>query len=196
MQVWAAVNEADIGEISVGQRVTFKVDAYRDETFVGRVSQIRLNAGLSNNVVTYGVVVTIDDVADKLLPYMTANLSFEVQRRQNTLLVPNQALRWQPALSQITPAVRDQLVADGSIGNDGEIKIITPTVWVEASDGFARPINVETGTSDGMVTELRGESLQEGDQIIVGTIRKKKMDFVSSFISKVVDTGGEDTSKK
>ena len=72
MLVWSAVNEADIGDIHVGQKVTFKVDAYRDRTFSGKVSQIRLNASMLQNVVTYGVVVDVDNTDGKLLPYMTA----------------------------------------------------------------------------------------------------------------------------
>ncbi len=83
MLVWAAVNEADIGDVKVGQTVTFKVDAYRDRTFSGKVSQIRLNASLQQSVVTYGVVVDVDNADGKLLPYMTAKLQFEVARRPN-----------------------------------------------------------------------------------------------------------------
>ena len=78
MRVWAAVNEADIGEIKVGQKVTFTVDAYRDRTFTGKVSQIRLTPVSSTNVVTYGVMVDVDNADGKLLPYMTAKLQFEV----------------------------------------------------------------------------------------------------------------------
>ena len=96
MLVWSAVNEADIGDVKVGQPVTFTVDAYRDQTFSGKVSQIRLNASLQQNVVTYGVMVEVDNPDGKLLPYMTAKLQFEVARRRSAILVPNQALRWQP----------------------------------------------------------------------------------------------------
>ena len=81
MLVWSAVNEADIGDIEVGQNVTFTVDAYRDRTFSGKVSQIRLNASLQQNVVTYGVIVDVDNTDGKLLPYMTAKLQFEVAQR-------------------------------------------------------------------------------------------------------------------
>ena len=96
MLVWAAVNEADIGEIHNGQAVTFSVDAYPSRTFSGTVSQIRLNASLQQNVVTYGVIVDVDNTDGTLLPYMTAKLQFEVARRKDAVLVPNQALRWQP----------------------------------------------------------------------------------------------------
>src|SRR5205085_7776794 len=107
LQVWAAVNEADIGNVHVGQKVTFRVDAYRDRTFSGVVSQIRLDAGMSNNVVTYGAIVGIDNSDQALLPYMTANLQFEVARSSDALLVPNQALRWTPTVDQITPSAQE-----------------------------------------------------------------------------------------
>ena len=106
MQVWAAVNEADIGDIHVGQKVTFKVDAYRDRTFTGKVAQIRLDASMVSSVVTYGVVVDVDNTDGKLMPYMTAKLQFEVARRSNVLLIPDQALRWRPTWDQITPSAR------------------------------------------------------------------------------------------
>ncbi len=104
--------------------MTFKVDAYRDRTFSGKVSQIRLNAGLQQNVVTYGVVVDVDNTDGKLLPYMTAKLEFEVARRSNVLLVPNQALRWRPTWEQITPTARvglksPTLAAAGQEAKDG-----------------------------------------------------------------------------
>ncbi len=106
MLVWAAVNEADIGDIHIGQKVNFKVDAYRDRTFTGTVSQIRLNASLMQNVVTYGVVIDVENTDGVLLPYMTAKLQFEVARRPGVLLVPNQALRWRPTWEQVSPAAR------------------------------------------------------------------------------------------
>ena len=86
--------------------MTFKVDAYRDRTFTGKVSQIRLNAGLEQSVVTYGVVVNVDNPDGKLLPYMTARLDFDMARAANVLRVPNQALRWRPTWEQITPSAR------------------------------------------------------------------------------------------
>ena len=109
MLVWAAVNEADIGDIQVGQTATFTVDAYHGRTFSGKVSQIRLNASLQQNVVTYGVIVEVENADGKLLPYMTAKLQFEVARRRNAVLVPNQALRWQPTWVQISKICRSVL---------------------------------------------------------------------------------------
>ena len=190
MRIWAAVNEADIGEIHVGQRATFRVDAFREKTFEGQVSQIRLNAAMSNNVVTYGVMVDIDNTEGKLLPYMTANIEFDVARRPNATLVPNQALRWRPTLGQVSPAVRENLakmraVAASSLKD--EVRLAKPAVWVPADDGFARPIEVSLGLSDGTVTEIVEGDLKPGMSLIVGTIREDEIDFVSSFVSRVIE---------
>ena len=78
IQVWASVNEADIARIRENQAVRFTVDAYPNDSFQGKVAQIRLNATLTQNVVTYTVVVAVDNADQKLLPYMTANVRFEV----------------------------------------------------------------------------------------------------------------------
>jgi HlyD family secretion protein len=200
MLVWAAVNEADIGDVHVGQKVTFKVDAYRDRVFSGKVSQIRLNASLQQNVVTYGVVVNVDNRDGKLLPYMTAKLQFEVARRPNAILVPNQALRWRPTWAQITPSARENLTPpsptaarpderDG-VGEAPEprVDLKSPTVWVLADDGRVRPAPVKIGLSDGMVSEILGGELEPGDAVVIHDVRQSQPDFVSSFISHVTDT--------
>lgn len=191
MQVWAAVNEADISEIHNGQKVMFKVDAYRDRTFSGAVSQIRLNAGMSNSVVTYGVVVDIDNSDGKLLPYMTANLQFEVARRDNALLVPNQALRWRPTLKQISPSERSRFhaAAAGEKVQEEPVEVASSIVWIQSPDGLVRGKPITTGLSDGMNTEIKSDDLPEGSLLVVGTQRRAKRDFVSSFVSKVTKTG-------
>src|SRR5207249_3200763 len=101
MQIWASVNEADIGQIHAGQAVRFSVDAFPHQTFRGDVAQIRLNANMTQNVVTYTVVVNTDNTNGKLLPYMTANLNFELSQRNDVLLVSNSALRWRPQIQQV-----------------------------------------------------------------------------------------------
>jgi HlyD family secretion protein len=110
IQVWASVNEADIGRIHPGMKVRFTVDAY-PEDFVGEVAQIRLNATMTQNVVTYTVVVTTDNKDLKLLPYMTASLHFEIDHHENVLKVPNAALRWKPRPNQIAPDIRAEVLA-------------------------------------------------------------------------------------
>jgi HlyD family secretion protein len=137
LQVWASVNEADIGQIHPGQPVHFTVDAYPGKTFEGEVGQIRLNATVTQNVVTYTVVVNTDNTKGELFPwesqdrtrlaaaakgktdahygktlfpYMTANLQFQVDEHKDSLRVPNAALRWKPQANQVVPDARDAYV--------------------------------------------------------------------------------------
>ena len=109
IQVWASVNEADIGRVHPGMKVHFTVDAYPNRTFEGEVLQIRLNATMTQNVVTYTVVVITNNDDRKLLPYMTASLKFEIERHENVLKVPNAALRWKPRPKQIAADVQKRL---------------------------------------------------------------------------------------
>ena len=97
MQIELAVDEADIGQLKVGQRASFTVDAFPERRFVGEVRQVRLSATTTNNVVTYPVVIQVDNTEGLLLPGMTANAEIEVSRRDDVLRVPNAALRFKPA---------------------------------------------------------------------------------------------------
>jgi len=97
VQIQASVAESDIGKISLKQIVRFTVDAYPDIKFTGRVEQIRLSPTTVSNVVTYTVIIYADNPEEKLLPGMTANLSFEVEKRENALRIPNAALRFVPS---------------------------------------------------------------------------------------------------
>jgi HlyD family secretion protein len=114
MEVWVAVNEADIGQIYQGQPVTFTVDAFPGHNFRGQVAKIRLNAQMTQNVVTYTVEVATDNAERLLLPYLTANVQFEVSRSENALLVPNAALRFTPPADQIAPAAREEMASSSS----------------------------------------------------------------------------------
>ena len=113
MQIWAQVNEADIGPIRPGLPVHFTLATYPGETFHGQVVQVRLNAQNTQNVITYTVVIatenppTPDHPYGKIYPYMTADVRFEVERRPDVFVVPNAALRWTPQESQIAPELAD-----------------------------------------------------------------------------------------
>jgi HlyD family secretion protein len=198
MRVFAAVNEADIGDVHEGQAATFTVDTYRDRKYTGKVSQIRLNASKAQNVVTYDVVVDVDNTDGSLRPYMTPKVQFEVSRRSNVIQVPNQALRWRPTWDQVSPSARAEIEPPGTQpkspwkdnGMEGEeseerVDLGVPTVWVVADDGLVRPIKVQTGLSDGLVTEIKGGDLEAGTQVVVKVVREAKADFVSSFVAKV-----------
>ena len=156
MQVWASVNEADIGRIRKGMEARLTVDAFPKDVFKGTVTQIRLNATLTQNVVTYTVVVDIEKPDRKLLPYMTANLLFQVSKRENALRVANAALRWKPTPEQVAPDIHPATSSHGSL-------------WKIDSDGkHVRPVDVQIGLTDGTMTEVSGPDVKEGMEVIVG----------------------------
>lgn len=188
IEVWASVNEADIGRIRAGMPVQFTVDAYPGETFRGKVDQIRLNATMSQNVVTYTVVVATDNSDGKLLPYLTATVRFEVERRANVLLAPNAALRWKPRPEQIDPASREATLAasdkddlvDSTSGKPidntasaqpAKDRDDSPHVWAPV-EGYVRPLVVAVGPSDGAMTEISGSGVKEGMKVVIGEERK------------------------
>ncbi len=185
IQVWVSVNEADIGNIHPNQPVAFTVDAYPNDTFHGTVGKIRLNASMTQNVVTYTVEVNTDNSDGRLLPYLSANVKFEISNQKNVLLVPNSALRWYPEVSMILPSERDAAVADAQKSVDKDVSphnaatrpsghhhhdeqtSAQGTVWVV--DGkYVRPVKVRVGESDSILTELIGDSLHVGDQVAEG----------------------------
>jgi HlyD family secretion protein len=165
LQVWASVNEADVGRIRQGQSVRFTVDAFPDDVFQGKASQVRLNATMTQNVVTYTVVVETENRDERLLPYLTANLHFEVGRRQGAVLVPNAALRWQPQAQQVAADVR-QAYAQPQAEQEKKSRD-HGVVWLE-ENGYVRPTEVRLGLSDGLQTEIIGGELLEGQRVVVG----------------------------
>jgi HlyD family secretion protein len=180
IQVWVSVNEADIGSISNGQPVTFTVDAYPDRVFHGQVGKIRLNATMSQNVVTYTVEVNTNNNDGVLLPYLTANARFTIDRRQDVLLVPNSALRWSPRPNQVASETRQKPHAisessrrDRSGGSDtGGVPQTRGTIWVEQVK-FVRPVHVHIGLTDGTLTEVEGKDLTEGLRVVVGEVTRE-----------------------
>jgi HlyD family secretion protein len=178
MEVWATVNEVDVSKIQVGQKVRFTVDALAGRVYHGKVVPqgklpFRLNAAMTQNVVTYTVVVSADNTDGLLRPYLTTNLSFIIADKKDALLVPNAALRWQPSKQQMAPDIRDEYFALRSrkpSPNDAETQA-QGFVWVKDNDGYVRYIQVHTGLSDSVNTEilgvLSGGEFTEGTQVIV-----------------------------
>jgi HlyD family secretion protein len=160
IQVWVSVNEADIGHIQPGEPVTFTVDAFPGQVFHGTVGKIRLNATMTQNVVTYTVEVNTDNADGKLLPYLTANARFETARRTNVLIVPSVALRWWPDPSEVAPEFRGKAGAGGRATPPG-------TVWTPQGK-FVKPVKVTAGLTDGTMTEVTGRDLTEDLPVIVG----------------------------
>lgn len=192
--IWASVNEADIGHIQPGMPVTFSVEAFPDQTFTGVVNKIRLNATITQNVVTYTVEVSTDNSSGKLLPYLTADLDFDEAKRFDVLEVPNQALHWMPSEQQVAPDARAQFkkILD-SLGNSGQgdggpatmaqiaaanakrhIHVVAAqkprgTVWV--IDGqFVRPITVDVGVTDDTNTEVASPDMKQGMQVVTSDV--------------------------
>jgi HlyD family secretion protein len=181
MQVWVAVNEADIGKIHAGQPVSFTVPTFPGETFKGEVGKVRLNASMTQNVVTYTVEVVTDNPGGRLLPYLTANVLFEQARRDDVLMAPNGALRWTPTPEQIAPESREAVPApspeakrggrpntqrgNGSPAAEGSTG--RGVLWV--LDGkYVKPLPVRTGLSNTQMTQVEGEGLTEGMEIVTG----------------------------
>jgi HlyD family secretion protein len=209
LQIWSSVNEADIGNVFPGQKVTFTVDAFPNQKFSGVVApdQPRLNATMTQNVVTYTVVVNTDNSDFRLKPYMTANVEFEVSKHDNALLVANSALRWQPRREQVAPDIRDDYVRSlsrksgsaGSATSNGASTDKTLStadrqeqarLWVE-DNGFVRPIKVKLGLTDGVNTEVFGDDLKEGFGIVVGEQRSPGSEAGSNPFAPQMFGGGK-----
>jgi len=177
MQVHTNVSESDIGKVTKGKVAAFTVDAYPGKVFQGHVHQVR-NAPISlQNVVTYNVVVEVDNRDLWLKPGMTANVSLIVARKDQALKVPNVALRFTPSKSERTnrqapvptsdradPDAKTTRVVLASGDQRGDSK----TVWRLGPNGNPEPVPVQWGISDGNVTELASGELQEGDEVIIG----------------------------
>jgi HlyD family secretion protein len=158
MQIWVAVNEADVGRIVAGTPVAFTCDTFPGREFGGTVGKVRLNATMTQNVVMYTVEVNTENPGNILLPYLTANVRFVVHSETNALLVPNVALRWSPSsLAQIAPEARSGKPADEH----------AVTVWLKEGE-FVRPLTVKPGATDGANTVLVTDSLHEGQEVVTG----------------------------
>lgn len=154
MQVVADVDEADIGNVKEGERVTFTVDAYPDDTFEGEVKQVRQEATTTNNVVTYEVVISAPNADLKLKPGLTANVTIYTAERKGVLSVPSKALRFTPQKETV-----------------GKMKIVDVAnaknkVWtIEGNSIVAHKVNI--GMTDGTNTQIVG-GIAEGTKVITG----------------------------
>lgn len=152
MQVVANVDEADIGNVKEGDRVTFTVDAYPDDTFEGTVKQVRLEATTTNNVVTYEVVISAPNADLKLKPGLTANVTIYTHERSGVLAVANKALRFTPTKETVG---KDMKIVDCK----GKNKVWT----LNGNTLTAHPVTI--GQSDGINTEIT-KGLKQGDKIV------------------------------
>jgi HlyD family secretion protein len=161
MQIDANFAEADIGSIRVGQKVRFTVDAFAGKDFKGEVKQIRLSPTIQSNVVTYDVVVNVDNPEQILMPGMTAYVSIAVEERKEVLLVPNAALRFKPANAE--PVKQGDAAKSAKPKRD----TFSATVYL-LQNGVLQPVSVTLGITDNRNTEIAGGDLKPGDQVVVG----------------------------
>lgn len=193
LQVWVAVNEADIGNIHPGQPATFTVDAYPGVVFQGEVRKVRLNATMTQNVVTYTVEVATDNADGKLLPYLTTNVKFLVKERLGVLKVPNAALRWNPSREQVMEKFRHDLLKSHLAGKSRKKDTLARgMLWVPQGN-LVKPLPVQIGVTDGSQTEVQGEGLTEGLPAVLGVKGKetsKSSQTGSPFAPQILKSKG------
>ena len=201
MQVQADVDQSDIGRVAVGQLARFTVDAYPDEEFRGRISQIRLNASVNQNVVSYPVIIEVPNPDEKLRPKMTANVTIDVAQVQNVLRIANAALRFKPPEEEKKPSgapapspasSSSQAPTDtarqafrmgergrgfgGAAGAMGEVARQPKrpqTIYVLEDKNKLKPVEIRTGISDGRYTQVVDGAVKEGDAVVIGTATSK-----------------------
>jgi HlyD family secretion protein len=189
MQVQADVDQSDIGRVHVGEPASFTVDAYPEQIFRGKIAQVRLNATVSQNVITYPVIIEVPNPDEKLRPQMTANVTIDVAHVRDVLRVPNAALRFRPPRAPAAPAGQapkgaslEQRAAQlgqkgGGFGGlnrafeqatGGKTKAPTQTVYVLEAQNRLKSVPIRPGISDGHFTEVAEGDLQPGDRVVVG----------------------------
>lgn len=196
MQVQADVDEADIGKVKVGQRVTFTVDAYPNQTFQGVVSQVRLAPQEIQNVVNYIVIINVRNDKKLLMPGMTATVSINVAHKDNVLEVPDIAFYFQPQQNMIDQNFIKTKMDNknfksrrhfmngrnkyaGSIGNlfsnknREQIQPDRKTIWLLDKSNKIYPVRVKTGLDDGTNTQIENPRIRAGEEVVLGTLSTK-----------------------
>lgn len=216
LQILASVDESDIGLIEEGQNARFMVQAYDDAIFEGVVRQVRLQSAVTENVVTYTVVIDVDNADGRLLPGMTATVDFLIDRAEDVLKVPNAALRFRPTenmmaqLRERMEAQRGQAEAGegsarpagggaaqrpgasgqagpGGFGNGGSDFAM---LWYFDDNDQLQIARARTGITDGTMTEVMGEGLEDGMQIIAGVSEVETEGGLSNPFSNDNDNNG------
>ena len=210
MKVMAAVDEADIGQVKAGQRVTFTVDAFQNDIFNGTVQEVRLNPTTTSNVVTYTVVITAENPEQKLLPGMTATCTIVTQEITDAVIIPVKALKFKPAegtpmmdpkdmprperpktaeAGDNSPPPPPGMGPGGAPGTGAKKKHKKPKlegdhVWININ-GKAAPHRVKIGLSDGVNVQIL-KGLSVGDSVVTSqetaTAKARKSDAASPFM--------------
>ncbi|KQV27951.1 hemolysin secretion protein D [Rhizobium sp. Root1203] len=181
MELQVDVDEADVGQIAVGQKATFTVDAYPDRSFPAVIKQIRFASETTNNVVTYKAILSVDNPELLLRPGMTATADVTVEAVQNTLMVPNQALRYAPPAAETSRGrglfglLRPPRMGPRSGGNQGGEALTGAKrrVWVLKA-GKPAPVVIQVGSSDGQFTQVVSGELKENDPLVTDSTEQSK----------------------
>ena len=155
MQIETSVSEADIGKVKVGQEVNYTLDGYQDRVFHGKVTQVRISPTTVQNVVTYTVIVDVDNEEGLLIPGMTANVSIITSKKENIMTVPNSALKFTPITKGTVQRYKEQ------------------GIWVMENNRPKR-VNITAGVSDDVNTEVISKDLKGDEVVIVGILNQKK----------------------
>ncbi len=153
MQIETSVSEADIGRIAVGQTAKYTLDGYQDRTFEGEVMQIRLASTTTNNVVTYTVIISVDNSEGLVIPGMSANVSIITSEAKDVMCVENKALKFTP--------------------EDNTQKYEKQGVWISTKTGLKR-YDVELGASDDNKTQIISDKIKEGDKVVISSGSKNR----------------------
>ena len=207
MEIQVSVDESDIGLIREDQPVRFTVQAYPDSAFEGMVRQVRLQSTTAENVVNYTVVVDVVNDSGMLLPGMTATVDFVIETATNVLRVSNSALRFRPTnemIVQVQTGRTEGESASGGLGTrapngagsgergggGGQGNGSAPNViWTVDSTGTLSVLRVRAGASDGRSTEIIGEGVVAGMQVIVGVVHGEQVNASSPFQSQQPQVG-------
>ncbi|HVS29973.1 MAG TPA: efflux RND transporter periplasmic adaptor subunit [Thermoanaerobaculia bacterium] len=189
MQVQADVDQSDIGRIKVEQGARFTVDAYPDEEFRGRISQIRLNAIVNQNVVSYPVIIEVPNPEERLRPKMTANVTIDTATVRDVLRIPNAALRFKPPGGEGASDAgggagferRAAQSGQGGGGLAGAARSLPggkrparqQQVYILGPDRKLKPVPIRTGISDGRFTQVVDGELKPDDNVVVGLATSK-----------------------
>ena len=178
MQVEANVDEADIGQVKVGQPVTFTVDAFPEDVFTGTVKQVRLEPTVTSNVVTYTVIIDAPNPDEKLFPGMTASVSIIVKKEVG-VSVPMEALYFTPDMSVMEAMKKQGMVFNGLFANQEELTqslkdVESKSVWVKRQNTVEQ-VKVKAGLNDG-AKSLVSEGVHEGDEVVLSISEMKVSD--------------------
>ncbi len=202
MQILATVDESDIGMIEEGQTVRFTVQAWPDDSFEGRVDQVRLQSSVSENVVTYTVIVGVDNSDMRLLPGMTATVEFVVETAEDVLLVPNAALRFRATeamMAEVQGRREERMKQRKSSGDQtreagpgmrpggpggGAAPESMALLYFVDEDGNLDAAPARTGLSDGSKTVIMSRRIEEGMQLIAGITQGESSSSTNPFQNK------------